>query len=164
MSNEQLFVKMALSAWDSHVNRLNKLIDQLSDEQFNAETAPGRNSGIYLLGHLTAVNDAMLPLLGLGERMYAQLDVTFIENPDKSGQVMPSIEALKALWKNTITNLSTQMNHLTTDEWFTRHLAVSEEDFAREPHRNKLNIILNRTNHLSYHLGQLMYLKKDYSE
>ncbi|MEO6166961.1 MAG: DinB family protein [Chitinophagales bacterium] len=160
MSNQQLFVKMALSAWDSHVNRLNKLLDQLTDEQLNAETASGRNSGVYLLGHLTAVNDAMLPLLGLGDRMYSQLDVTFIDIPDRSGQVMPSVEALKALWKNTSTNLSAQMNHLSPDEWFTRHKAVSEEDFIREPHRNKLNIILNRTNHLSYHLGQLMYLKK----
>ncbi len=38
--------------------------------------------------------------------------------------------------------------------------AVTAEDFAREPHRNKLNIVLNRTGHVSYHLGQLVLLKK----
>jgi len=40
------------------------------------------------------------------------------------------------------------------DEWFAKHSAVSAEDFAKEPHRNKLNILVNRTNHHSYHLGQ----------
>ena len=32
---------------------------------------------------------------------------------------------------------------------------VSDEDFAREPHRNKLNVLISQTNHLSYHPGQL---------
>lgn len=41
-----------------------------------------------------------------------------------------------------------------------KHSAVSEEDFAKEPHRNKLNLLLNRTNHLSYHHGQLVFLKE----
>jgi hypothetical protein len=37
---------------------------------------------------------------------------------------------------------------------------VTEEDFANEPHRNRLAILLSRTSHASYHLGQLMFLKK----
>jgi hypothetical protein len=31
---------------------------------------------------------------------------------------------------------------------------------AKEPHRNKLNLLMNRTNHLSYHLGQLVLLQQ----
>ena len=38
-------------------------------------------------------------------------------------------------------------------------VATIEEDFIKEPHRNKLNIILTRTTHLSYHTGQLALLK-----
>jgi hypothetical protein len=49
---------------------------------------------------------------------------------------------------------------MKADEWFNKHTAVSAEDFAKEPHRNKLNVIVNRTNHTSYHLGQLVYLVK----
>jgi hypothetical protein len=49
---------------------------------------------------------------------------------------------------------------LTTDAWFERHNSVSAGDFEKERHRNKLNIIINRTNHLSYHNGQLVFLKK----
>jgi len=35
-----------------------------------------------------------------------------------------------------------------------RHTAVSEEDFEREPHRNRFTVLLGRTTHLAYHLGQ----------
>ena len=63
-----LFIKMVLSNWQTQNQRLTALFDKLSDDELARETAPGRNSGIYLLGHMTAVHDAMLPLLGFGER------------------------------------------------------------------------------------------------
>ena len=46
------------------------------------------------------------------------------------------------------------------EDWFTKHSAISAEDFAKEPHRNKLNILINRTVHQGYHMGQLAYLVK----
>jgi hypothetical protein len=36
-----------------------------------------------------------------------------------------------------------------------RHNAVSEEDYAKDPTRNRLAVLLSRTNHMSYHLGQI---------
>jgi hypothetical protein len=36
---------------------------------------------------------------------------------------------------------------------------ISEQDFAKEPMRNKLNVLINRTNHLAYHYGQLRLIK-----
>ena len=39
-------------------------------------------------------------------------------------------------------------------DWLQRHAAVSEEDFAKDTSRNRFAILLSRTNHLSYHLGQ----------
>lgn len=155
-----VFIKMALSAWDTYNARVNKLIDTVSDEQLIAETAPGRNSGIYLLGHLIAVSDGLFPILGFGERLYPQLDKIFLENPDRSGLEMPSISELKEYWNKVNAKLTDHIIQMPADEWFTRHNNVSEADFANEPHRNKLNIIINRTNHTSYHLGQLVYLAK----
>jgi hypothetical protein len=32
---------------------------------------------------------------------------------------------------------------------------MSEEDYAKDPIRNRLAVLLSRTNHLSYHLGQI---------
>ena len=156
---KELFVKMAIMAWDTHIDRVNKLLNELTDEQLTAETAAGRNTGIYLLGHLTAVHDRIIPLLGVGERLFPQLEELFVTSPDKSGLPIPTVTELKKYWNETNTMLTHYFASMQTDDWFTRHNAVSEQDFAREPHRNKLNIVINRTNHLSYHLGQLIYLK-----
>lgn len=154
----ELFIKMAVSAWDIQNSRVTKLLETLSDEQLSADTAPGRNSGTYLLGHLIAVSDNLLPLMGWGEKLYPQLDVIFLKNPDKSGLEAPSLTVLKGYWKEINTKVDEHIRKMTADEWFTRHTAVSEEDFEKEPHRNKLNILINRTNHTSSHLGQLVYL------
>jgi hypothetical protein len=160
VNKQTVFIKMALSAWDTYNERVNKLVNFLSDEMLISETAPGRNSGIYLLGHLIAVSDGLFPILGFGERLYPQLDKIFLESPDKSGLEMPGINELKEYWKKVNAKLADHISQLPEDEWFTRHNNVSEADFANEPHRNKLNIIINRTNHTSYHLGQLVYLAK----
>src|SRR5918998_5689697 len=87
----ELFVKMAMMAWETYINRTSKLLDELSDETLATQVAPGRNTGTYLLGHLTAIHDAMLPVLGLGERLYPQLEQPFITNPDGSGLPIPSL-------------------------------------------------------------------------
>jgi hypothetical protein len=153
-----IFIKMAISAWDTYNARVNKLVTSLTDEQWMTETAPGRNSGIYLFGHLIAVSDGLFPILGFGERLYPELDKIFLESPDKSGLTMPSLNDLKDYWNKVNAKLTEHISRMPAEEWFTRHTNVSETDFAKEPHRNKLNIILNRTGHTSYHLGQLVYL------
>jgi len=152
---------MVISAWETHIARVKKLLDELTDEQLMAETAPGRNSGIYLIGHLIAVTDSLFPILGFGEKMYPELHKVFIESPDRSGLEMPSINTLKEYWNKVNEKFADRISEVPAEEWFTRHNNVSEADFAKEPHRNKLNIIINRTNHTSYHLGQLVYLTKN---
>jgi DinB family protein len=156
---ESLFVQMALMSWQTQNTRLDDLLNKLSDEQIMNETAPGRNRGVYLLGHLAAVNDGLFKMLGLGERLHPELDAVFLNTPDKSGQAMPTIDELKNYWKEINTALTDKFNAMQPQEWFEKHTAVSAEDFAKEAYRNKLNVLLNRTAHQSYHLGQMNYLK-----
>lgn len=151
---------MALDAWNVHINRTNKVLNELTDEQLANEVSPGRNTGVYLVGHLAAVHDAMLPLLGLGEKLYPQLEDVFITNPDKPGLEKPGTTDLRKYWLEVNKTLSQHFNQFTADEWFQKHTAVTLEDFVKEPHRNRLNVLLNRTNHLANHLGQLVFLKK----
>ena len=155
----EVFIKMVMYNWELQNERLNSLLGSLSDEQLLNETAPGRNTGIYLLGHLTAISDAILPLLGLGEKLYPQLQEPFVNKPDKSGLEFPSIAELKVYWNQVNATLKNKFDTMQPDDWFSRHMSVSEEDFAKEPHRNKLNILINRANHQGYHLGQMAYLK-----
>jgi uncharacterized damage-inducible protein DinB len=153
-----LFVKMATGEWERQNNIFNKLLASLSDEQLAKEIAPGKNTGHYLVGHLIAVSDAMLPILGFEEKLFPQLDNIFLKNPDKSGLQKTSLPDLKENLKAVNEKLNEHISSSSVTEWFTRHMAVKEEDFTREPHRNKLNVLINRASHMSYHLGQLALL------
>jgi hypothetical protein len=150
---------MALDSWYTHINRANKLLESLTDEQLANKVAPNRNTGTYLLGHLVAVHDAMIPLLNIGSKLYPQLEEPFIKQPDKSELEKPSIQQLREYWTEVNNALALSFNLMNVDEWFQKHTAVSEEDFVINPLRNKLNVLLSRTNHLAYHTGQLAFLK-----
>jgi uncharacterized damage-inducible protein DinB len=154
-----LFIKMAISAWEVQNDRVNKFITALPEEQLKKEIAPGKNTGTYLLGHLVAVNDGLFPLFGLGEKLFPALENPFLKLPDKSGEVFPPIAELKKYWSEVNTKLTGHFASMTPADWFSRHTSVSAEDFAKEPHRNKLNVLLNRTSHQAYHLGQMILLK-----
>lgn len=158
-SQIELAIKIALDAWNAEISRTDKLLNELTDEQLQHEVSLRRNTGIYLLGHLTAVHDALFPLLGIGEKLYPELENIFIKNPDNSGLERPSVKDLRNCWKIVNEKLSEHFNQFTIDEWFQKHTSVSEEDFAKQPNRNRLGVLVSRTNHLSYHRGQLVFLK-----
>ena len=149
---------MALDAWGNEMNAANKLLEKLTDEQMMREIAPSRNRGIYLLGHLTAVHDRLLSLLRFRDALYPELSKPFLDEADKVATDLPSVAQLRAQWKTVNDTLMAHMKGLPAAEWFTRHASVSEEDFAKEPHRNRLNVVLSRTSHLANHRGQLVLL------
>lgn len=158
-NNSALLVKMVRMSWDAQNNELNKLINTLNDEQLAKEIAPGKNTGVYLLGHLIAVSDALLPLFGWGEMLYPEMQDVFIESPDKSGHSFPPVAELKLRFNTVNTKLNSHFDAATIEEWLSRHMAVKPEDFATQPHRNKLNVVLNRTAHMANHIGQMLLLK-----
>ncbi len=96
----------------------------------------------------------MLPLLGMGERLHPEFDVTFVSNPDKSQANIPSHEQVRQAWNVVNAELWKGFEKMSWSDWVQRHTAVSEEDFSKDTSRNRFAILLSRTNHLSYHLGQ----------
>jgi hypothetical protein len=154
MENEGTYVALGLKAWKAQIERADKLFGSLSSEEVLREIAPGRNRLFYLWGHLTAIHDAMLPLLGLGERLHPEFDVAFVSNPDKSRADIPSHEEVRRAWNVVNAELWSGFEKMSRSDWVQRHSAVSEEDFAKDASRNRFSILLSRTNHLSYHLGQ----------
>jgi len=90
---------------------------------------------------------------------FPELENIFIKNPDKSGLEKPGMSELKEQLKAVNAALDKHFNSLNVEEWFEPHTAVSTEDFAKEPHRNKLNVVISRTNHMANHIGQLLLLK-----
>ncbi len=160
MTQATIAVKMVLDRWNGSILAFNKILDQLSDEQLQQEIAPGKNRGVYLLGHLVAVHDDMLILLGMGEKCFPSLNEPFIKQADKTVADIPAAASLREMWTQQNKLMQEKFAVLSTDEWFSRHTAVAEDDFVKEPHRNKLNIIITRTSHLQYHSGQLVLFKK----
>ena len=154
MTTEKSLIDSALRGWKSNVERAEKLFGDLSANQLQQEVAPGKNRLVYLWGHLAAVNDALLPLLGIGERLHPEFDAMFISNPDKSVPLTVSGQTLRASWQEIHEKLWEGFSKFSAADWTQRHTAVSQEDFEREPHRNRFAVLLGRTAHLAYHLGQ----------
>ena len=158
---KQIFVNMILDAWRTQNVRVDRFLAEVSDEQLAWPAVLGRNSGLYVIGHLTGVTDGLLPILGWGERKYPEFEETFVKKPfDAEAKIATAAEVRKA-WTRVNEIAEKKFVEIPPDEWFDRHTAVSEEDFTKEPHRNRLNVIVNRTNHQSYHLGQLLFLTKN---
>lgn len=102
----------------------------------------------------------MLPLLRFEEAKYPEPQPLFLHLPDKAADAIPSALQLRQQWKDVNETLSNHIKNLPADDWFTRCSSISEEDFIKEPHRNRLNVLLDRIIHLSNHRGQLLLLKK----
>jgi hypothetical protein len=154
MTFETSLIDSALRNWRSNVDRADKVFGNLSQDQLLLEVAPGKNRLIYLWGHLTAFNDALIPLLGFGSRIRPELDLMFVSNPDRTVTTILSGGELKIIWQETSQTLWTGFSKLSVADWLLKHGAVSEEDFLREPHRNRFTVLLGRTTHIAYHLGQ----------
>ncbi|HEV8084968.1 MAG TPA: hypothetical protein VGP55_17295 [Chitinophagaceae bacterium] len=103
----------------------------------------------------------MLPLLGYGENPTPHLVPLFIRTPDREVSDLPTINELRQEWSEAKVALEKNIIATAANEWFQKHTSISEEDFAKEPHRNKLNVVLSRASHFDYHLGQLIFLKSN---
>jgi uncharacterized damage-inducible protein DinB len=155
MTSNKLSVQVAINSWRLILERASKTLSNLTEDELLKEVAPGRNRLIYLWGHLTAVHDAIFPILGLGERLHPELDAIFVSSPDKTEAQLPPVGKLRKYWDEVNGKLLSQFATLSESEWLQRHNAVSEEDYAKDPTRNRLAVLLSRTNHMSYHLGQI---------
>jgi uncharacterized damage-inducible protein DinB len=160
MTSQQLSVKVAINSWKLVAERVNKTFSNFTEDELLKEVAPGKNRLIYIWGHLTATHDAMFTILGLGPRLHPELDAIFVSNPDKTATQLPSAGELKQHWDEVNSKLLSKFATFSADEWLQRHHAMSEEDYAKDPTRNRLAVLLSRTNHVSYHLGQVILARE----
>jgi hypothetical protein len=153
-----VMVKMVLDSWNKLLGEFDAALDTATDEQLQNQIAPNKNRGIYVLGHMVAVHDDILPILGFGELVYPEINEVF-KAPDDVNAKMPSAQVLRGYWKNINEVLAKNFAELTPEQWFEKHNAVSAEDFAKQPHRNKLNVMITRTCHVAHHLGQIKWVQ-----
>jgi hypothetical protein len=158
--SEQALITSAVNSWKSTIERADRIFSPLNEEQLQKEVAPGKNRLIYLWGHLTAVHDRMLPLLSLGERLHPEFDPLFLTNPDKTIADLPPAKEIKKSWDDVNRKLSAGFESFSPAQWLEKHGSVSEEDFAKDPSRNRFAILLSRTAHIAFHVGQTALIPK----
>ena len=111
------------------------------------------------MGHLAAVHDRMLRLLGLGERAHPELDTLFLLAKDREVDTSSAAEVRRLRGEINLT-LNAALTALPAADWLAKHTAISHEDFAKEPYRNRYSVLLSRTNHAAYHHEQMMLAAK----
>src|SRR5882672_2684461 len=120
MENDGIYVALGLKVWKAQIERADKLFGSLSSEDVQREIAPGKNRLLYLWGHLTAIHDAMLPLLALRERLHPEFDAAFVSNPDKSQANIPSHEQVREAWNAVNRDLGKGMEGMSWSDWLQR--------------------------------------------
>src|SRR5581483_489882 len=152
---DELFVTTVVASWKQVVNRLDERFALLDGEQLQKQVAPNKNRLFYLLGHLTVVHDRMLPLLGIGERLHPELDEAYLTNPDRTISDPLSAADLRTAWNEVNIAVASAVEKYSAEDWLKKHASVSDEDFSKNPTRNRLAVFLNRTNHAAFHTGQV---------
>jgi DinB superfamily len=151
---------ICLLQWNAYNARVQKVMSTLNEKNYFAPIMPGGNSPSWLMGHLADTDDKLLELFGIRSRMFPELEKIYHHdrNSNQSGHLAK--EELNEKWKAVIAALDSAFNSMSEADWLGRHNAVTEEDFLKEPHRNKLNVMLSRVSHKASHLGQIAMMVK----
>jgi hypothetical protein len=134
---------------------MQKVIDSIGDENFNQPIVANGNSPSWLLGHLADTDDKLLELFGIGKRLFPELSTIYHHERGNNQQGHLTKAELNVKWNSIVAELDNAFKNMTEADWLARHLSVTEEDFKKEPHRNKLNVFLSRVTHKASHLGQI---------
>jgi hypothetical protein len=160
LSNEELFAATTINSWNAMASRLEKTLSSLSDNELQLEVAPGRNRVYYILGHLTAFQDRLLHQLGLGERLYPELDDLFINRPDRSYEDAFTGAELRRFFAEITSKVSSGIQATPPADLLKRHESISEQDFAKSPLRNRLAALNGAMAHMMLHVGQIRLVLK----
>jgi len=63
---------------------------------------------------------------------------------------------LRRVWSEVNNRLIAAFERLTLEDWLHKTHRGFRQRFAKDPGRNRLAVVLSRTNHMSYHLGQII--------
>jgi uncharacterized damage-inducible protein DinB len=134
---------------------MEKVIETITPENYHLPIVAGGNSPSWVLGHLVDTEDRLLELFGISKRLFPELSTIYHHERGANQTGHLTREELMKKWKTISVELDRAFNSWSESEWLGRHTAVNEADFAKEPHRNKLNVMLNRVSHKASHLGQI---------
>lgn len=146
---------ICLLQWNMYNNRMQKVFETITEENYYKPIMANGNSPSWIMGHLADTDDALLELFGIGNRKHPELKTIYHHERGTNQSGHLSKTDLMTKWKSITAELDKAFKSWSENEWLNRHTSVNEEDFKKEPHRNKLNVMLSRVGHRASHLGQI---------
>ena len=108
---------------------------------------------MYLWGHLIAVHDAMLPLLGIGDRRHPELNAPFLTEADNPTIDLPSATDLARHWAEVNGALFAGFARFSPADWTARHTAMTDADFSAHSCRLSCRAIASVSSLRCFQLG-----------
>ncbi|MBS1517152.1 MAG: DinB family protein [Bacteroidetes bacterium] len=140
--------------FDVMVRWVDGVLNGLDDADFKHELSPGKNNGVWLLGHLVVCDDDFSLYMGKGDILYPDyVDLfgqgTKVMPPEK----YPPVKELREGWKKVCEKNYRIYSNIRDEELKEPHALVKniEEDYFK----TKENIIMHWQLHQMYHAGQL---------
>ena len=150
--NSKLLAKQYLdsSGWADWI------ISSLSDDDLKKEVSPGKNHGVWLLGHLITCEDDFALFMGKGEITYPDYHDMFAEETKPlSFDNYPPINEMRTKWKEMLEKNKKIYSELKDSELQEPHAQrKGENDFCK----TKEDVAVHWQLHLMYHVGQLSVL------
>ena len=145
--------------WKITIWWINETLKTLSDDDLKKEISPGRNHGVWILGHLIQSEDELSKYLGEGDFMFPENDKLFGQKK-KADPVSsyPDVQVLRKQWEEVTAKNDRILSKLTDEQWDEPHVLINgpiEEDYFK----TKGGCIMNWILHQTYHIGQLVLLR-----
>ncbi|MBX7044812.1 MAG: DinB family protein [Ignavibacteria bacterium] len=133
------------------------ILRTLSDDDLKLEIAPGKNHGVWILGHLIACEDDFSLYMGKGEITIPDYQKLFCEGSKlQPVENYPPVSELREKWNEIIRRNKKIYDNLTDEELTELH--ANEKDANNAFWKTKEDVVIHWQLHLMYHAGQLALL------
>ena len=140
--------------YEMMVEWVNGTIDPLTDDEFKMEIYPGKNHGVWLLGHLVTSDDDFSMFMEKGEIMFPEYYEVFGQGSKLlSPEEYPPVSELRSAWKKVCEKNRKIYAELTDNELKLPHALV--KDIDKDYFKSKERVIMAWHLHQLYHAGQL---------
>jgi hypothetical protein len=156
---ENLKSNFAYNQWKMLVKDwINLTIARIPEEAFNLEVSPGKNNGVYILGHLVVSDDDFSVYMGKGDFLFPEYRNLFANGtkclpPEK----YPPVKEILEKWKAVCDKNEKIYQELKDSEFDEFHALC--EDPEKDWFKTKERVIQAWQLHQAYHAGQLGILE-----
>lgn len=136
---------------------LNNYINALSDEEYKMELSPGKNHGVWILGHLIESDDDFSVYMGKGDFLFPEYVELFGQGSKlKPPENYPPVQDLKNNWKVLFEKNKKIYENLKDHE--LEESPENMDDKMKEYFKTKGTVVMAWQLHQMYHGGQLSVL------